>query len=379
MKKTFFAAAAALAMVSCGNKDANSISGTLQGIESDSLAIEIYAVDNFNKPLRTVVVPVVEGKFKADVSDTVAREILIRNSDDKKLEKGYVLFAFIPGESAVLSGGFDDITYDGSGFFKDKKAYESLCADIKARIKQMSQDYDDARQAGDDTLAESIAEGYDALEASLDSITYEYIKANPGKDFSATLIGSLLNDDGKQAAEAIGLLSEKVKNGPLADVVASADVRAGRLLARSIAAEKVKDGMPAPDFTLKNQNGEDFTLSSIFNQGKYIILDFWGSWCIWCVKGIPDMKQLYSESKGKIEIVGIDCREDEEAWKEGIEKHQLPWLHVYNPGEEGNDLSLTYAIQGYPTKIVLNPDGTINKTIIGEDPEFYTYVRSLLK
>ena len=66
-------------------------------------------------------------------------------------------------------------------------------------------------------------------------------------------------------------------------------------------------------------------------------------------------------------------------WKKAIVDHELPWLHVYNPGEGVADLAVIYAIQGYPTKLILNPDGTINKTIVGEDPEFYDYVKSLIK
>lgn len=62
-------------------------------------------------------------------------------------------------------------------------------------------------------------------------------------------------------------------------------------------------------------------------------------------------------------------------WKAAVEKHQLPWTHVKN---EGKDLTPEkYAVTGYPTKVIINPDGTINKTIIGEDPEFYKYLDSL--
>ena len=78
-------------------------------------------------------------------------------------------------------------------------------------------------------------------------------------------------------------------------------------------------------------------------------------------------------------VVSIDCNDTEEVWKNAIKEHELPWLHVYNPGDEKTDVAVSYAIQGYPTKLILNPDGTINKTIVGEDPEFYSYVKSLIK
>ena len=73
------------------------------------------------------------------------------------------------------------------------------------------------------------------------------------------------------------------------------------------------DGIEAPDFTLNDLNGKPLTLSSL--RGKYVILDFWGSWCGWCIKGIPQMKEYYQKYAGKFEILGIDCNDTEEKWK----------------------------------------------------------------
>ena len=132
----------------------------------------------------------------------------------------------------------------------------------------------------------------------------------------------------------------------------------------------------APDFTLNDLNGKPLTLSSL--RGKYVILDFWGSWCGWCIKGIPQMKEYYQKYAGKFEILGIDCNDPEEKWKAAVEKYELPWLHVYNPRGDSKVLE-QYEIQGFPTKIIVGPDGKIVKTIIGEDPAFYTFLDELFK
>lgn len=130
---------------------------------------------------------------------------------------------------------------------------------------------------------------------------------------------------------------------------------------------------PAPDFTLNDINGNPLTLSSL--QGKYVILDFWGSWCSWCIKGIPDMKKYYEKYAGKFEILGIDCGDSEQAWKNAVKKHGIPWLHVYNP--DSSTLTKDYNITGFPTKIIIDPKGNINKVIVGEDPAFYDYLDEL--
>ena len=137
--------------------------------------------------------------------------------------------------------------------------------------------------------------------------------------------------------------------------------------------ESVADGVEAPDFTLNDLNGKPLTLSSL--RGKYVILDFWGSWCGWCIKGIPQMKEYYQKYAGKFEILGIDCNDPEEKWKEAVKKYELPWLHVYNPRD--SKVLETYEIEGFPTKIIVGPDGKIVKTIIGEDPAFYTFLDKL--
>ena len=108
-----------------------------------------------------------------------------------------------------------------------------------------------------------------------------------------------------------------------------------------------------------------------------MVLDFWGSWCGWCIKGMPDMKKYYEKYRGKFEIVGVDCSDTVEKWKKAVADNQLPWLHVYNKAADGTPEK--YAVEGYPTKVIINPDGTINKIIVGESQDFYKYLDDLLK
>ena len=131
----------------------------------------------------------------------------------------------------------------------------------------------------------------------------------------------------------------------------------------------------APDFTLNDINGNPLSLSSL--KGKYVVLDFWGSWCGWCIKGIPSMKEYYAKYAGKFEILGIDCNDTPEKWKEAVKEYELPWLHVYCTHE--STVLADYDIQGFPTKIVVGPDGNVVKTIIGEDPAFYEFLDELFK
>lgn len=142
------------------------------------------------------------------------------------------------------------------------------------------------------------------------------------------------------------------------------------------ATEQATESQLAPDFTLTDMSGKPFTLSSL--RGKIVVIDFWGSWCGWCIKGMPEMKKYYEKYKGKLEIVGVDCGDTDAKWKAAVKDLSLPWIHVYNPKGIG-DITGLYGIQGFPTKFIVGKNGELLKTVVGEDPEFYTSLDEIMK
>lgn len=133
-------------------------------------------------------------------------------------------------------------------------------------------------------------------------------------------------------------------------------------------------GSKAPDFALADTNGKTVTLQSL--QGKWVVLDFWGSWCGWCIKGFPEMKKSYAALKGKAEFVGI-AYDKKEAWLEAVRKYELPWVNLF----AGNDkkVLMDYGVEGFPTKVIIDPKGIVRNVTVGEDPAFYTTLQSLVK
>lgn len=131
----------------------------------------------------------------------------------------------------------------------------------------------------------------------------------------------------------------------------------------------------APDFTLPDVNDADFTLSSL--RGKYVVLDFWGTWCGLCVKGMPKLKECYEKYKGKVEIVGVDCGDVTERWKAAVQVLKLPWTNV-KVGRD-NAVSRLYRVKGFPTKVIIDPEGKIVKVINGADSRFYMLMDKMFK
>ena len=89
------------------------------------------------------------------------------------------------------------------------------------------------------------------------------------------------------------------------------------------------------------------------------------------------MKQFYDEHKQKVEFVGIACRDTEDAWTKAVKENELDWKHVLNQNGV-NDLSRIFAVEGYPTKIIINPDGIIEGVYLGESEDFYLKLAELL-
>lgn len=126
-------------------------------------------------------------------------------------------------------------------------------------------------------------------------------------------------------------------------------------------------GSVAPNFTLNDINGKPLSLSSL--RGKYVVIDFWGSWCGWCIKGMPEMKKYYAKYNKKLEILGVDWGDTEERWKQAVQDNALPWLQVRAPKE--SKVISDYMVRGFPTKVIISPDGRVKATVVGESPEFY--------
>lgn len=127
------------------------------------------------------------------------------------------------------------------------------------------------------------------------------------------------------------------------------------------ARKRVAPGCPAPDFTLKDIHGEDFTLSSL--RGKYVLIDFWASWCIPCREGMPGLKELYSQYHDKgLEIVGVANDTDESIWKKAIEKDGISWVQLIDEfPEKGKPsrVSTDYAVHFIPAFFLIDRDGSI--------------------
>ena len=296
----------------------------------------------------------------------------------KHKEKGDITIPAIPGETLVVTkDDKGEIQLSGSQFYVDYNEARKVVEPIDQEGDELMKELMDKMQAGasEDELMALYEAKIPVLLENLNNAVTGYIKAHPDQDAAAALIAEL-PEDIEYIEPAAALLTDRARNSVAANLYKKS-LEAARIKAEEDAKQHVLEGKMAPDFTLNDINGKPMALGSL--RGKWVIIDFWGSWCGWCIKGMPKMKEYYAKYNSKLEILGVDCNDTVEKWKAAVAKHELPWKHVYWDSEKGDNPIELYGVQGFPTKVVVNPEGMVTKIIVGEDPAFYDYLDEALK
>lgn len=325
---------------------ATRISGHLDGIGD---TIKYQHDDNSEKVGMTFgFAPVVNGSFDFTVHIEHPALLLftdarLNGQSDDGVFHG-VGFKLIPGENAVVTGSLDDYTIGGSPI------YERFSAVFVPFVRQFN-------GVG--------VEKWDSIRHAYGASCIDYITKHPDDEAGVLLLEGLNDDD---FDKALALLSPKVREGRLASIWEKRLQERERAEQRQAAAAKVGEGTEAPDFTLNGIDGKPLQLSAL--RGKYVVLDFWGSWCAPCMNGMAAMKVFYEKYKGRFEMIGINCGDSEEKWKEAVKHKGMNWTQL-RESKESQQVAQLYAVSSFPTKIIIGPDGKIINRMAGETSQFY--------
>ena len=369
MKQYLMMAAGILCLASC-SAEKGQVSVTVPADAPKQLVVSHYLVSDMvnaktREDLKTVTdtFDVSGGKFSFPVDERGAARYLIQTDNLVGVD-----FFTQPGEALTIDiEQLNPLRYSVAG--------SELMDDITRLQKvtePLEQEYEAMAQKGNVTM-----DDVQAFMKRYDQALLDFIKANPK---SPAVAYAMFNLQGESLKDAYDNMTPEAKNSILFPVIEKQvegdkeQVEKERELERKM--QELSDGKhDAPAFTLKDLQGKNVSLSDF--RGKWVVLDFWGSWCGWCIKGMPKLKEAYKQYAGKIEVIGIDCNETEEAWRAGVAKNELPWVNVYNPRD--SKLLEQYMIQGFPTKVIVNPEGKIADITIGEDPTFYTKLANFVK
>ena len=372
------------------------ISGQITDV-TDTLLVSYTTADN-PYSTKASLAPIVvgkDGKFSAEYTVETPGYFIIYEPVATQQKKGHIaVFTIsapaVPGEILTITGTSEHPVYGGSTFYEnygvmmteigktrteaDNAEYAKL-VDQYRKLRMAKPKGKKAQQANEkalESVGTKLQESMEKERKQMQEATLAYVKAHPRQEAVTTQLMGLPADSLENAVKGLNYF---VANGRMKPYIEAACKMAKNEMTRIAAKEAIKEGADAPDFTLKTPDGSKLSLKNL--RGKYVLLDFWGSWCGWCVKGIPDMKKAYEKHKDKAEFLSIDCNDSEAKWKDALAKYQMPWKHVKNETAEG--VPDKYAVQGYPTKILVDPQGKIVMIFEGEDPEFYTKLDEKLK
>ncbi|MDR6784663.1 thiol-disulfide isomerase/thioredoxin [Pedobacter africanus] len=295
-----------------------------------------------------------KGKLAEPSRANLAASRNIRDFDDPNMTSVFIEPAAM--EAMVTYGAFKKLVLKGSVSNDEFATLDRKKAPIQKEMEPVLAAY---RKEKDHEKAAAIREQFEPFNARMDKIDEAFIRTHPDSYISAYLMRFKMSSMKLVEAKAIyNTWTEKIKSSA-----------AGKEVYKEILElESGSPGSVAKAFSATDINGEKLSLADLKGK-KYVLVDFWASWCVPCRKGNPHLLSLYSKYKDKgLEIVGIsDDDSNPAAWKKAVEKDQIGvWKHVLRgvkiSGKDydtTNDISKGYGIHSLPTKILIDKEGVI--------------------
>ncbi|GGH23096.1 AhpC/TSA family protein [Mucilaginibacter phyllosphaerae] len=378
MKKFLFAVAAFLpVLASAQNAQPFTIKSKLTGITGPAKAYLVYYLGANNV---TDSASIVNGEFRFDgvVMDPVNASIFIDHKNlgfAKYIEQNFPdggpsktadgLSFFLEKGNISIAGKDSVATADvaGSPTNDDNKALKTQLKVIIDKAKAIAQEAQKAtaEQQRSAAFQNTMQGKYKTLQAEQKTVLKNFITTHPASYISLLALSSV-SGPSPNVAEVeplYNLLSADIKNS-----------EGGKQLKIAIDALKLTSiGATAPDFTQNDVNGTPVRLSSL--RGKYVLVDFWASWCGPCRQENPNVVKMYNKYKAKgftVLGVSLDKPDGKAAWLAAIKNDGLTWTHVSDLKGWSNLAAGLYGVQSIPQNFLLDPQGKIvAKDLRGDD------------
>ncbi len=294
---------------------------------------------------------------------------------------------FIPGPSLDFFLSNDEITIEADAdhiymaTVKGGKENEDWAA-IKTKQNELEKEswlalknaYTSFKPGDDSTQFRNADKIRDENKEKDLALRKEFIKQNPGSLVSMYFLSGMMNDLSLEELKAsYAGLGNDFKNSTYAKNISE----------KIASMEATAVGKPAIPINKTDINGNPVNLETL--KGKYVLLDFWGSWCGPCRQSFPHLKELYTKYKDKgFEILGIALEQRQtlednmKIWKKTVAEDKLPWLQVLdNQDREKFDAVKSYGVTAFPTQILLDKEGKIMARYVGEGDDLDNQLKEI--
>lgn len=360
MKNILFALSVTFALFACSPIDGYKISGTYKGAPENG---KIYLAQLTSSDIDYIdSVEIKDGSFEISGKQEtpIVRFIfypLAEGGEDiipLVLENGEI-YVNIDRDEAKVSGtelneamqNYKDDFYEVSR--RAEKAFLSM-----SNIDNMSQE-----------VRDSLQQVADALSGEISQVLLDHINANIKNPIGAFIIStSGPMCDPAKLCEIIDSVPEAMRDERFTQFynMFSEDIK------RKIGAVETAEGGKYINFELKDINGKETLFSSIVENNKYTLLDFWASWCAPCRNAMPEIKKIYEKYGGKgLAVVSLSLDTDGEAWKKAVADLGMTWTQLCNPDGGSNQVGQAYGVEFIPTVLIIDKSGKIiSRNLEGE-------------
>jgi len=200
-----------------------------------------------------------------------------------------------------------------------------------------------------DSLSHVFEKPYDAIMADQKAYIAKFIKDNPSSFACLAAIQQLPYEEYTSCYTTLD--DALTKAYPTSQYVTMFHTDVVNL-------KRVAIGSPAPDFTLPDTDGKDFSLSSL--KGKVVLIDFWASWCGPCRASLPGIVAIYNKYKDKnFAMLSVSLDKDKDHWLAGIKQFGLTWTNVSDLKYWDSKVVRLYGFDGIPFSVIVGADGNI--------------------